>query len=105
MHRDGVPGESEVIEQVADSASDSLNQLWEEEWKRTQLQVAVDRVKQKVAARQWQMFDLAAMQEWPAKRVCDALGVNRAQVYMARMRVGRLLKAELESLKLEGLFS
>src|ERR1043165_5623823 len=57
MQRDGMARESEGIEQVADDAADSLNQLWDEEWKRTQLQIAIDRVKQKVAARQWQMFD------------------------------------------------
>lgn len=85
--------------------TDSMDQLWEEEWKRTQLQVAIDRVKPKVAARQWQMFDLAALQNWPAKRVCDALGVSRAQVYMARMRVGRLLKCELDSLNANNPFS
>lgn len=101
VHRDREDMDVFEMNQV----SDSMNELWEEEWKRTQLQVAIERVKQKVAARQWQMFDLAALQEWPAKRVCDALGVNRAQVYMARMRVGRLLKSEMESLNCDEPFS
>lgn len=89
-------------EGVPQTSVDPLQQLWEEEWRQNQLQLAVERVKHKVAPRQWQMFDLAALQEWPAKRICDVLGVNRAQVYMARMRIGRLLKAEMESLAEDG---
>jgi hypothetical protein len=45
------------------------------------------------------MFDLAALQEWPTEQICSLLDVNRAQLYMARMRVGRLLKAELRDLQ------
>jgi RNA polymerase sigma-70 factor (ECF subfamily) len=95
--RDG-DNAADAIERAADVGVDPLNQLWDEEWRQNQLQLAIDRVKQKVAPRQWQMFDLVALQAWPLKRICDVLGVNRAQVYMAKMRVGRLLKAELESL-------
>jgi RNA polymerase sigma-70 factor (ECF subfamily) len=90
------------IDRIPDAAVDPLNDLWEEEWRQNQLQVAIDRVKHKVAARQWQMFDLAALQEWPSRRICDVLGVNRAQVYMARMRVGRMLKTELDAIGSDG---
>jgi len=42
------------------------------------------------------LFDLATLQEWPVERITRLLGVNRAQVYLANLRVGRLLKAELQ---------
>ena len=45
-----------------------------------------------------QMFDLYVTQQWPMGAVTETLGVNRAQVYMAKMRVGRLLKHEVERL-------
>jgi RNA polymerase sigma-70 factor (ECF subfamily) len=93
---------ADTIERAPDLAVDPLNQLWEEEWRQNQLQLAIDRVKQRVAPRQWQMFDLVALQAWPAKRICDVLGVNRASIYMAKMRVGRMLKAELESVGQDG---
>ncbi len=89
------------IGEVADPAADSMNAAWEEEWRQNQLQMAVDRVKQKVSAGQWQMFDLATIQGWPTERICSVLGINRAQLYMARMRVGRLLKAEVAALGAE----
>jgi RNA polymerase sigma-70 factor (ECF subfamily) len=92
---------NDLLEEVADTRADALTQLWEEEWRENQLHLAVERVKRKVAPRQWQMFDLVALQHWPTERVCSMLGINRAQLYMARMRVGRLLKAEIETLSTE----
>jgi RNA polymerase sigma-70 factor (ECF subfamily) len=89
------------IGEVADPAADSMNAAWEEEWRQNQLQLAVDRVKQKVSAGQWQMFDLATIQGCPTDRICEVLGINRAQLYMARMRVGRMLKAEVAALGAE----
>lgn len=94
QERNLADGGSELGE-VPDPAGDPLTPLWEDEWRQHQLQRAIEGVKQKVAPAQWQMFDLATLQEWPTERICALLGVNRAQLYMAKMRVGRLLKAEL----------
>ena len=38
------------------------------------------------------MFELSTLQEWPMEQITTFLGVNRAQVYMAKMRVSRMLK-------------
>ncbi len=35
------------------------------------------------------MFDLYVRQEWSMQAVTETLDVNRAQVYMAKMRVSR----------------
>jgi RNA polymerase sigma factor (sigma-70 family) len=90
-----------AVDDLADPATDPLSASWDEEWRANQLHLAIEQVKRKVSPRQWQMFDLAALQAWPADRITTLLGVNRAQVYMARMRVGRLLRAELESSRLD----
>lgn len=87
------------LEELPDPAADALTQAWEEEWQRNHLELAVERVKERVAPAQWQMFDLAAVQQWPTERICAFLGVNRAQVYMAKMRVGRLFRVEFEKWK------
>ncbi|MBX3733277.1 MAG: sigma-70 family RNA polymerase sigma factor [Verrucomicrobiae bacterium] len=89
---------AEGLEALPDPAADPLVAVWEQEWRHNQLQLAGERVKAKVAPRQWQMFDLATLQGWPVERITSLLGINRAQVYMAKMRVGRLLKAELQQL-------
>ncbi|MDX1953869.1 MAG: sigma-70 family RNA polymerase sigma factor [Verrucomicrobiota bacterium] len=93
----------ENLEQQPETGpADPLLNLWEEEWRQNQMQHAVEKVKQKVAPRQWQMFDLVTLQEWPTEKVSQLLGVNRAQIYMAKMRVGRLLKQELLHLTSDG---
>lgn len=79
----------------SDLAKDPLNLFWEAEWRIHLVQKAIDLVKERVSPAQWQLFDLAAIQCWPTEKICALLQVNRAQVYMARMRVGRLLKSEL----------
>jgi RNA polymerase sigma factor (sigma-70 family) len=89
---------NDFMSEIADPKGDALTQLWDDEWRENQLHLAVDRVKRKVAPRQWQMFDLVALQHWSTERVCEFLGINRAQLYMARMRVGRLLKSEIQAL-------
>lgn len=86
-----------ALDQVPDPAADPLSRVWEEEWRQNRLQLAVERVKQNVSPGQWQMFDLTVLQQWPTERVCALLGVNRAQLYMAKLRVGRLLKAQLHA--------
>jgi RNA polymerase sigma factor (sigma-70 family) len=89
---------NDKLSDVPDPNADTLNRAWEDEWRENQLHLAIERVKRKVSPRQWQMFDLVALQHWPTERVCDLLGVNRAQLYMARMRIGRALKSEIELL-------
>jgi RNA polymerase sigma factor (sigma-70 family) len=91
-----------IVEQVADGENDPLNRVWDDEWRRNQLQLAIEQVKQKVAPRQWQMFDLAVLQRWPTERICQVLDANRAQIYMAKMRVGRMLKSAAANLRPDG---
>jgi RNA polymerase sigma factor (sigma-70 family) len=91
-----------VVEEAADVGANALETLWEDEWRENLLQLGIERVKLKVAAKQWQMFDLLALQDWPTEKICELLGVNRAQLYMAKMRVGRLLAAEVQALGADG---
>lgn len=45
------------------------------------------------------MFHLYAVQGWSMTEIIRTLKVNRAQVYMAKMRVSKLVKAELSALE------
>ena len=74
------------------SANHEMEAGWENEWREHVLNRASDLVKTQVSANQWQMFELSTVQDWPMERITAFLGVNRAQVYMARMRVTRLMK-------------
>lgn len=88
-------------EQIADPAPDQLDEVWQREWEQNLVNVAFRRLRSKVSARQLLIFRLAAQGELPVTQVARKLGVSLAQVYLARHRVGKLFKAEVERLRRE----
>ncbi len=92
-----------TIERIADPASEQLDEFWEQDWQRSLLHAAIERVKRHVSPKQFQMFDLFVTQQWPMESVTSTLGVNRAQVYMAKLRLTRLLKKEVAALEAKGI--
>jgi RNA polymerase sigma factor (sigma-70 family) len=88
-----------TIERVPDSRVVDLDALWETEWKENLFEAAIARVKKKIEPKQFQIFDCYVRKEWPAQKVAERLGVNVGQVYLARHRVGSLLKKEIRALE------
>ena len=88
-----------TVERVPDPNSDELERHWDQDWQRNLLEAAIVRVKKKVNAKQYQMFNLYVTMEWPMNQVKKTLGVSAAQVYMAKMRIGRLIKSEVRTLE------
>lgn len=91
-----------TIERAADPAGFDLESVWESEWQDNLIKAAVARVKKKVDAKQYQVFDCYVMKEWPAQKVAKELGVNVAQVYLAKHRVSALMKKEIKALESNG---
>lgn len=87
------------LERIPDTAQPQLEAAWDSEWRENQLARALEGVKAKVSERQFQMFYLCTVQGWSMAEIVRTLKVNRAQVYMAKMRVSRLLKSELAALE------
>ena len=88
-----------TIDNAAHPALTSIELVWDEEWQRNLLAAALERVKGQVSAKQLLMFDLYAVKNTPMRKITHSLGVNPAQVYMAKYRVSRLLRAELKRLE------
>lgn len=78
-----------------------LDRMWENEWKANLSQVAIERVKKLVSPKQYQIFHAYVIKEWDTARVKKELGVSQSQVYLAKHRVGGLIKKEIETLKKE----
>lgn len=72
--------------------------IWDEEWKKNTLAAAIERVKCQVNPGQYQLYDLYVIQGWPVAKVARELGVSVGRVYLAKHRVGRLLKKEVTRL-------
>ena len=88
-----------TVDQLPDVSDTGLEAIWDEEWQQHLFSAALEQVKRQVSDRQFQIFDLHVLQQWPVGDVTRALRVSAAQVYLAKHRVGRLLKKEVHALE------
>ena len=90
-----------TIDRIPDEASLNLDAHWEAQWASSLMAMALERVKRQVQAKQFQIFDLYALQHWSPREVARTLGVSAAQVYLVKHRVSALLKKEVARLERE----
>lgn len=88
-------GKTDAMERVPDPASLEIPEsLWDQEWRRNLLEVAAERVKEKVEPRTWQIYQLYVQEEWPMAKVAKSLGVSSTLVYVVKHRIEAMLKRE-----------
>ena len=92
-------GLTPLVERIPAPEASVVREVWDEEWARNLADAAIERVKQRVGAKQFQMFDLYVLKEWPVREVAKTLHANIAQVYLAKHRVTSLIKQETEKLR------
>ena len=92
-------GSTGPIERVPDPASLVLDTVWHAEWEKHLMVAALERVKQQVSPRQFQMFDLHVLQNQSVQETARTLRASVASVYMAKHRVARLVKKEVKKLE------
>ena len=91
-----------TIERLAgEDGEDILEKMWENEWRTNLSDVAIERVKKLVSPKQFQIFHAYVIKDWDVARVKEELGVSPSQVYLAKHRVGGLIKKEIDVLKKE----
>lgn len=77
-------------------AVSGFEKIWDDEWRERVQQLAIARVKCQVSARQFQLFDLHALQGLSVREAAATAGSTMAAVYMAKSRVGRLFRRALK---------
>lgn len=88
-----------IIDRIEDPNGDVLSRLWNVEWKKNIADAALARVKAQVSPKQYQIFDFYVVRQMDAQEVQEKLSVSMAQVYLAKHRVGAVLKKELVKLE------
>ncbi|MEM7146027.1 MAG: sigma-70 family RNA polymerase sigma factor [Verrucomicrobiota bacterium] len=88
-----------TLERFADPAGEKLERIWDLEWKESITELALKSLRSKVSPEQYQIFYLYVVKGWATNKVRDHLGVTATQVYLAKHRVGRLMKKEVERLE------
>jgi RNA polymerase sigma factor (sigma-70 family) len=88
-----------VVEEQEPAIPAELEERWNEEWEANLLYVAVEKVRQRFDPKQFQLFELSVLKEWPTERIQSFLKVGKTRIYVARHRVFKLIKAEIAKLK------
>ena len=88
-----------TVERVTDPASPQIEAKWDEEWEKNLMDAAIERVKRKVDAKHYQVFDLYVFKQWPVTKVARMLKVNAGKVYLIKHRIGGLIKKEVAYLQ------
>jgi RNA polymerase sigma factor (sigma-70 family) len=95
----GDTAQTSLLERIPVPETNIVAEVWEEEWAKNLADAAIERVKQRVSAKQFQIFDLYVLKEWPVGEVAKMLLVNIAQIYLAKHRVTGLIKQEAAKLR------
>lgn len=77
---------------VLDEGFDGILTAWDQEWEQAVFDAAVAQVRERTNPRHFQVFDCCVRLGWPAAKVATTLGMNTAQVYLARHRVSQAVK-------------
>ncbi|MEO8426924.1 MAG: sigma-70 family RNA polymerase sigma factor [Verrucomicrobiota bacterium] len=77
---------------ISAPSTHGIDAAWDEEWERTVFEAALARVQSEVNPKHFQVFDYCVLKEWPAAKVAATLGLNLAQVYLAKHRVSQAIK-------------
>lgn len=89
-----------AVERVPDSSLERLEAAWDQDWQQTVLAMALARVKADANPKDCQMFELHVLRGLAPREVARTFGVSTARVYLAKHRLGPLVRkrvAELES--------
>lgn len=92
-------GSTATIEQIADPTIPEFGADWDAAWEKNLLAQAMERVRDRIDERQFQVFDLYVTKGWPPADVAQTLGISVARVYLTKHRVSALLKKEATRLE------
>lgn len=90
-----VPGLSDHTPFPVPAAPDAFSAAAEEEWTALVRRRALERLRQTVSPRQFELFHASVVEGWPAGKVMRVFSVSRAALYQTRHRVLPLFQAAL----------
>ena len=99
----GLPSEettsTATIERIPDHVIPEFGAEWDSAWEKNLLAQALERVRDRIDERQFQVFDLCVAKGWPLADVAQTLGISVARVYLTKHRVSALVKKDVQRLE------
>jgi RNA polymerase sigma-70 factor (ECF subfamily) len=94
-------GQGQMLIQSLEAREDLAKKL-EEAFDLELLEAAKVRVRLRVAPHTWEAFRLLALEGLPVAEVAARVGLQVAMVYVARSKVQKMLREEIQTLEFEG---
>jgi RNA polymerase sigma factor (sigma-70 family) len=102
FHRSAVDdSRTRTVDRIADDSFAHLQNVWDREWQQNLVEAALQRVKAHINSKQFQIFDLYVLKNWPVTKVARALNVSVGGVYLTKHRVAKHIKEEIKQLESE----
>lgn len=89
------------VEAAALPESDPPDELFERVWRDELMRAAIEGVRQRSAAVDFQAFDLIANGGVPGAEVARMLGISKASAYQAKSRVSKAIRDEMDQMDRE----
>jgi RNA polymerase sigma-70 factor (ECF subfamily) len=88
-----------TVERIADPSVPEFGAEWDEAWERNLFARALEIVRGRIDARQFQIFDLYVTKNWPPEDVARTLGISVARVYLTKHRISAAVIKETRRLE------
>ena len=81
---------------IPDPQSLQVETIWEDEWKKNIVEVALNRLKDRLKPEHFQLFYLSVVKHFGVREVAAMLGMTSARVYLIRHRIAKVVRKEIE---------
>jgi RNA polymerase sigma-70 factor (ECF subfamily) len=92
------PLDTALLEVEADKGF-QLEKLWDDEWRANLAEAALEQLKKKSSARDYQIFYLHVFKKVPATEVARRMDIKLAEVYFIKYKLSRLIQRERKALE------
>ena len=96
---DGNGTATSALDRIPDESSLKLDSVWDEEWEKSLLSAALQRVKPQLKPEHYQIFDLYALRQLPVSEVAEIMGISAARVYLVKHRVAAKIRNEIKAIE------
>jgi len=91
--------ETPTEERISDPAGNALDAIWENEWQRNLISVALEKLERQTNTSHYQIFLLHVIKQHSAEEVSSMVGVEKDQVYLVKHRLLPLFQAAIGELE------
>lgn len=89
-----------ILSQIEDSsAGTKLSEIFERQYDKELLEMASLRIRNRVDPKNWEAWQLYAIEQQDAREVAKKLGIPVAEVYVAKSRIIKMMREEISQIE------